>query len=741
MVQESVPRKRNLLYEMLLKLSGIEKRITLSEEDIKKEITEIKNKYLPFLAVLSNFFQTFMKDMHEHLRDNLNIDKIENKGIIEPIYQDFKKFELKDEGLKKEQARILDLLKNQIQLISGPKSIKKEIDQDTDQLLQYLLIHFNRIDKNLDKLLPIESSEHLNEFDTLVNEIEEILDILSNITEEDIEEISARIKSLNSKLKYKKALFSFAMITRGFKLNKISLLKFQTLLKRNIRAEIIRATIIWTLKTFGALTIEQIEEKTKIDSKELLANCFSLLDRKEISIRESKHEIKYDIIREYPKLYRFINKEIWNQKRNLDKLPILSRSLLNAILSIADVILEKVLKIGSETDKIYEEEIQPLSKSLNKLNKAIKPMGSLEDHKAQQDKIAALIELYSMFRVKMVHEKEPYLIERSEKETKQQQLDNFILTATKIDFERGLLLSILRKRGPLNIRDLAELSDIPQNIVVRHVLKLVKDKIITTKGMENDYYLYEIPRTLTVFERNFRDIYIPFVKLIQSYINLQKYDDIKLERIPQISNELNVMSDSLSKLLEIELDSKIKEVIQTQLERTNVILSGCLQLDEKLPKTRSRFDLTKLAMMSLPRIEEQYADLIEPQYLVGFGDIELDINKCLACASCQEICPESAVILTTEWDLPATLDMTEEDLGNLPENRRMLIQLIKKIAVKKPTRSIKLPKDTLGFGTIKYNPLLCIACRKCEERCPNSALSFQEFWNFPEIMKTLLEEG
>lgn len=310
-----------------------------------------------------------------------------------------------------------------------------------------------------------------------------------------------------------------------------------------------------------------------------------------------------------------------------------------------------------------------------------------------------------------------------------------------MDFERGLLLSILKTEGPLIIQDLAKLSNIPQNKIVQHVLKLIKDKIIITKGTKNGYFLYDIPRTLAKFEIIFQNTFNPFVKIVQAFINLSQNKYITLDKIPQISNELKNVISNLSKLLKIEFESDIREEIQLQLEHLNIIITQYQQLEKKLPKTKSSFDLTKLAMMSLPRIDEKHADLIEPQYLVGFGDIEWDINKCLACASCQTICPESAINLVNIWDLPATFEMSKEELDNIPENRKKLIQLIKKLAVKKPTKSIKLPKDTLGFGKIEYNPLICIACRKCETRCPNSALTFHEFWNFPQIMRTLLEEG
>ena len=194
-------------------------------------------------------------------------------------------------------------------------------------------------------------------------------------------------------------------------------------------------------------------------------------------------------------------------------------------------------------------------------------------------------------------------------------------------------------------------------------------------------------------------------------------------------------------MLVLNLENEIREEIQTQLMQTNAILDKFRELNAKLPESRSKFDLTKSAMLSLPRVDNVHAELLDPKYLVGFGDIEWDFNNCLACASCQEICPESAVNLVNEWDLPAVFEMADEDLESLPENRRKLIHLVRKLAVKKPSQSIKLPKDTLGFGKVQYNPLICIACRKCEEKCPNDALKFNEFWNFPDVMKTLIEEG
>jgi len=743
-VQKSIPKKRNLLYEMLLKLSGIEKRLVLSEEEINKALDAINISYGPFLTSFSKFLQKFMEYIHLFFKENINLENIESEPVLASAYQNIKSFEFEEEDMHRAQTALMELINSRLQLFQKSKPVEEEqaLSQELEQELQYLLIRLNSIDKKLTKFSLTQKGKVVDDFNLLIEEIRNIIDLISSFNEStgNIEELIASIKDLNARLKYKKASFSFTLISRNFKLGTIPLQKFLDLVKTKVRAEIIRAAIILTLKTFGALPLEQIEEKTNIRSEELLENCIALLDRKEITVTTVEHVYYYDLIREFPKLYRFISNEMQTLKKLLNTDTVLSSSLLNAILSISNEILEKILKAGPEIDELYDELVQNSSELFKNLNKFVETRNYSQKGR-YTDRIAALIELYQMFRVKMVHEKEPYLIDRSPDEKKQDQLDNFLLNALGTDFERGLLLYILKNKGPLDIRDLAQLSKLSQKTVVQHILKLVRDKAVITKGMKNEYYLYEVPRTPTKFEKLFQDIIIPLVQLIQSYIQLPRSSTLDLEQISLISRHFRNMIDSFTKLREMRLDRQIENEIRFQMEQMSIILSKCNQLEESLPKTKSRFDLTKLAMVSLPRTDEKYANLIEPQYLVGFGDIEWDINKCLSCRACQEVCPETAVRLINEWDLPTTFEMPAEELEKLPENRKKLIELIKKLAVKKPCKSIKLPKDTLGFGKIKYDPLICIACKKCEERCPNSALTFREYWNFPEIMRTLLEEG
>lgn len=740
MEQKSIPQKRNLLYEMVLKLSGLDKRIMLTHEEITQLISKTRANYESFSTNFSLFIQKFMNDMPQYLKDKFQITNIENLPLLETTIQNIKDMDLMDSILKGLQSNLIDLLNNHIQTIKGSEIEKPANSLASDQTLQYLLIYFNRLDKTLNKMLSSESVDQIERYTNLIGEILTVLNRISNLSVENetFEDILSKIKEINTILKYKKNSVSFALILRGFRDGRIQLKKFKYLLNTKIRSEIIRGTIIFTLRTFGTLTIDQIAEKTHLDPEELVENCVSLLDRKDLTETFSNNNYFYDQLREHPKFHTFISKVLSDLKKSHNKLSISAHSLLTAVVSIVNSILDKTLKIGSETDKIYSTEVAKLTELLDKFNASIKSKRSEPKLKYQNYRISALMELYNMFRVKMIHEKEPYLIEQSLDEDRQKQLENYLLTAIKMDFERGLILSILKTEGPSNILELAKLSNIPSNKVLRHILKLEHDKNITIIGPKDNYFLYDVPRSLTEFETAFQNILNPFINLVKAYIIISKQEPYDLENLTIYSTSLITIVENLIIILKLEIDSDLKVQIKEQLDRAQLLLNQCKQLESKLPKTKSQFDLTKLAVMPLPYDEGATADLIEPKYLVGFGDIEWDVNKCLACASCQVICPEAAVILKNEWDLRATFEMSDDLIEALPENRRNLIQLIKKLAIKKPSKSIKLPQNTLGFGTVDYNPLICIACRKCEERCPNNALTFQEFWNFPQIMKNLL---
>ena len=137
-MQKGIPRKRNLLYEMLLKLSGVEKRIALSEEEINNVIDAIRVVYVPFLTSFSKFLQKFIGYIHSYFKENINLQNIASEPILTSAYQSIKSFEFEDEDLQKEQISLMELIGNRLQILEKSKPIKeeRELSQDIEQQLQ-----------------------------------------------------------------------------------------------------------------------------------------------------------------------------------------------------------------------------------------------------------------------------------------------------------------------------------------------------------------------------------------------------------------------------------------------------------------------------------------------------------------------------------------------------------------------------------------------------------------------------
>ena len=76
------------------------------------------------------------------------------------------------------------------------------------------------------------------------------------------------------------------------------------------------------------------------------------------------------------------------------------------------------------------------------------------------------------------------------------------------------------------------------------------------------------------------------------------------------------------------------------------------------------------------------------------------------------------------------------------DKRERLIQKIRNIAVKTPTRTLTVPEKVEGFGSIRYRPPSCSACRKCIEACEVDALDIEGVVRLPDYIDAVIpEEG
>ena len=76
------------------------------------------------------------------------------------------------------------------------------------------------------------------------------------------------------------------------------------------------------------------------------------------------------------------------------------------------------------------------------------------------------------------------------------------------------------------------------------------------------------------------------------------------------------------------------------------------------------------------------------------------------------------------------------------DKRERLIQKIRNIAVQTPTRILNVPEKVEGFGSIRYRPPSCSACKKCIEACEVDALELDTIVRLPEYLSAAIpEEG
>lgn len=136
-------------------------------------------------------------------------------------------------------------------------------------------------------------------------------------------------------------------------------------------------------------------------------------------------------------------------------------------------------------------------------------------------------------------------------------------------------------------------------------------------------------------------------------------------------------------------------------------------------------------------VKEPNNSIPVPEGLKGFGFIEWSAFKCSFCNKCVEICPEDALTSEKILDLPKVYAAPDSVNNARALNRALLWSFIKKLAVKAPVDTVKVPDELEGFGRIIFHPENCTACNKCVEICPEDALKLLPMFNLPEIFKKI----
>ncbi len=129
-----------------------------------------------------------------------------------------------------------------------------------------------------------------------------------------------------------------------------------------------------------------------------------------------------------------------------------------------------------------------------------------------------------------------------------------------------------------------------------------------------------------------------------------------------------------------------------------------------------------------------------PEDVQGFGMIvkkEDRTGSCLSCQKCVEICEDDAIHLKNVFDLVAFLQLSKDQLENMPAKKQTLFHVLKKLALRNPEGEVEIPEDMTSFGDIEVFAPNCIACMKCVEICPELLLEKLNLFDLPTIFTAL----
>lgn len=376
-------------------------------------------------------------------------------------------------------------------------------------------------------------------------------------------------------------------------------------------------------------------------------------------------------------------------------------------------------------------------------------------------------------------------------------------TNIRNEIEGGLILRYLKTFGPMTPQDVAKEVKVPLSRIYAHFSALLRRNEVEAVGETEKSYIFapakmkklpEVEALLRIEEmlssaipqlekkdaEKVDSIIARLLELRKRIVTegkkakLQQEILASLEAIKNLANiieapEVRKVNETLTLLDSIkgrlgkeevksaeEIIRKLKEIKErlllaraVDLENIGKILDSihkeAYRLEEVVPKAavggpKKALSISDLKPLEVTRVDEEWRAWVKREEFPGFGTVNYDSMKCVGCRGCEEVCPEKCVTLTGAFDLPGVVKMKKEDLEKKPENRRLVYELIQKLAVKEPKKKLAVPAGIYGFGEVEYSAPFCIGCKKCEEKCPVEAIELEKIWDLPKII-TMVYEG
>jgi ferredoxin len=732
------------MLDMVLALGGLKEESAIPLSKVKEELDKLKTELAPLtdaiLAFPDSYFGKFLKAVE---RSNI-VAEINDRGILKESISNL------ESALSKTESDSLKELNN---LLVGALDSMTEVEETSETSIDIdmtstlstisdLISEIESITGDFEKAAETEAESARAELVSLVETFNET----KTKAETDPETALDELQKLGTKTRYGPGLRATAQVKRGKRDGRIDEARFHELVLENMLTEANRGVIMFILGKMGSKTVVQIGELMQASPQTVQNALVTMIQRGEVEMvgLDGDAPVFSKVLTEIPNstlVLKIIVQQVRGVVKSLEDDDV---GTANESLGKLQFLLERLKILGAYDETALSEPMNKLRETVDSTTEAALTSQTSDDAENLKLLVSAGLEAFARFRLKITLEKGPNLVsgtnvygEKLDPEVYQTMMDTYL----ENELERGTILILIRELGALTTHDLAEKTSIPQDRILRHLLRMKRDELLTLAGESHGYLLYDVPRTLSEAEITIQTASDLALQLSEARVELQRIlSELKAPDIGNLANSLEVFSKARDKLASVRVSGAvIDEPTLNEVEdkiRSAVLLT--YRTRAKIPSTRPKVTLKDLADVDVPSVLDEYRNQMGYAPLLGFGTIEWDQSKCLGCKSCELECPENAIELKQRIEIPKFFEVSDEALSQLPSSRSLFYKTVQNLATVKPSKDIILEKDAPGFGSVEVDLWLCVACRTCVRRCPGpetGALELELKWNLPEVVK------
>lgn len=742
--EKVIAPKRQRMLDMVLALSGLKEESTIPLSKVKDELDSLKKELAPLTDAILAFPDSYFEKFLEAVKKSNIAAEINDRGILKESISNLEQaLSIVDSTSLKALNKILADTLSRMTEVEEHQIVSADIDlASTISALSDLISEIEQITGEFEKAAETEADSAKSELVTLAESLKGTQEKIE--TEPDV--ALDELQKLGSQTRYGPGLRSIAQVKRGKREGRIDDTQFTRLVKENLLTETNRGIILFVLSKMGSKTVVQIGELMQTQPQTIQNALVTMIQRGEVEMvgLDGDAPVFSRVLTETPNATLLMKRVVQQVRGMVKSLEGETAEAMKEALGRLQTLLERLKILGAYDETLLSDSINKLRETVDSVTEAVLTTQTTEDADNLKLLISAGLEAFARFRLKITLEKGPSLVsgtnvygEKLDPDVYKSMMDTYLDN----ELERGTILILIRELGALTAHDLAEKTNIPSDRILRHLLRMKRDELLTIAGESHGYVLYDVPRTLSEAEISIQTTSDLALNLSQAKAELQTIlSDLKASDIGKLANSLEVFSKARDKLTSVRVqgtiidESTLKEV--EDKIRSAVLLT--YRTRAKIPSTRPKVTIEDLLDIDVPSVLDEYRSQMGYAPLLGFGTIEWEQSKCLGCKSCEIACPEHAIELKPRIDTPKLFEISDDVLSQLPSNRSLFYKTVQNLATIKPSNEIILEKESPGFGTVNVDLWLCVACRTCVRRCPGpegGALELELKWSLPEVVK------